>query len=144
TEFVAKRLLRNPTDFAMVLREFYGEDVVSKFVELFTSHLKIAAELVEAGKAGNSSAAADAERRWYVNANQIANFLNSINPYWSVQEWQKLLYDHLAMTKEEAVHMLGQKYEDSIRIFDEIEQQALLMADTMTQGIVKLFSQQFK
>ena len=48
------------------------------------------------------------------------------------------------MTKEEAVHMLGQKYEDSIRIFDEIEQQALLMADTMAQGIVKLFSQQFK
>ncbi len=143
-EFVTNRLLRNPNDFAVVLRELYGEDAVSKFVELFTNHLTIAAELVNAAKADNSSAAADAERRWYANANQIASFFNSINPYWSVQDWQKMLYDHLAMTKEEALHMLAQKYEDSIRIFENIEQEALLMADTMTQGVVKLFSQQFK
>ncbi len=50
-----------------------------------------------------------------------------------------MLYDHLAMTKDEAIYMLTQKYADSINIFDKIEQEALIMADTMTQGIVKLF-----
>jgi len=43
------------------------------------------------------------------------------------------------MTKDEAIYMLTQKYADSINIFDKIEQEALIMADTMTQGIVKLF-----
>ncbi len=138
-EFVTNRLLRNPKDFAAVLRLFYGDDVASHFEKLFTQHLTIAAELVKAAKDGNSAAAAEAEKRWYANADQIAEFLGTINPYWSAQEWKKLLYDHLAMTKNEAVNMLTQKYDESINVFDNIEQQALLMADTMTQGIVRQF-----
>lgn len=143
TEFVTDRLLRNPKDFEEALKPFYGKDIAAKFAELFTSHLTIAAELVTAAKAGDSAATADAERRWYANADEIAAFLSSINPYWSAQEWRKMLYDHLAMTKTEAVDILTQKYEDSISIFDHIEQQALMMADAMTQGLVKQFSQQF-
>lgn len=142
-EFVTNRLLRNPKDFEAALRPFYGEDLAAKFAELFTSHLTIAAELVKAAKAGDSAAAADAEKRWYANADQIAVFLGSINPFWSVQEWQKMLYDHLAMTKTEAVDILTQKYADSIRIFESIEQEALVMADMMTQGIARQFPQYF-
>ena len=138
-QYVTNRLLRNPEDFAEVFSLFYAEDVVSIFVELFTQHLTIAAELVKAAEAGNNAAAADAEKRWYANADQIASFLGRINPYWTEQEWRKLLYDHLSMTKNEAVYMLTQRYEDSINVFDNIEQQALVMADTMTQGILKMF-----
>ncbi|SBV96141.1 hypothetical protein KL86CLO1_10737 [uncultured Eubacteriales bacterium] len=143
-DFVAARLLRNPKDFAAALRPFYGETLTAKFAELFTAHLTIAAELVKAAKAGDSAAAADAERRWYANADQIAAFLGRINPYWSEQEWRKMLYDHLAMTKTEAVEILTQKYEDSINTFEMIEQEALMMADEMTQGIVKQFPQHFR
>lgn len=134
---VTNRLLRNPKDFEAALARFYGKNVAAKFAELLTSHLAIAAELVKAAKAGDTAAAADAERRWYANADQIAAFLGSINPYWSAQEWRKMLYDHLAMTKEEAVDILTQKYPESINIFENIEQEALAMADMMTQGIVK-------
>jgi hypothetical protein len=144
TEFVANRLLRNPKDFEAALRPFYGEDIAAKFAELFTSHLTIAAELVKAAMAGNSDAAADAEKRWYANADQIAAFFGSLNPYWSAQEWQKMLYDHLAMTKTEAVDILTQGYMNSIGTFENIEQQAMVMADTMTRGIVKQFPQQFR
>ncbi len=143
-ELVTDRLLRNPKDFEEALKPFYGKDIAAKFAELFTSHLTIAAELVEAAKAGNSAAVADAEKRWYANADEIADFLSGINPYWSAQEWRKMLYDHLAMTKAEAVDILTQKYGDSINVFDGIEQQALMMADAMTQGLVKQFPQQFR
>ncbi len=142
-ESVTARLLRNPKDFEAALKPLYGEDAAAKFAELFTSHLTIAAELVKAAKAGDNAAAADAEKRWYANADQIAAFLGSINPFWSVEEWQKMLYDHLAMTKTEAVYLLTQKYADSIRIFEKIEQEALAMADMMTAGIVKQFPQYF-
>lgn len=143
-QLVTDRLLRNPKDFETVLTPFYGEAAASKFAELFTSHLAIAAELVKAAKANDSAAAADAEKRWYANADQIASFLAGINPYWSAQEWQKMLYDHLAMTKTEAVDILTQNYADSISMFDRIEQEALAMADRMTQGIVEQFPQYFR
>lgn len=142
-ELVIKRLLRNPKDFEAALKPFYGEKAASKFSDLFTSHLVIAAELVKAAKAGDSKAAADAEKRWYANADEIAAFLASINPYWSQEQWKSMLYNHLAMTKAEAVDMLTKNYAAGIDQFDQIEKQALMMADVMTQGIVSQFPQYF-
>lgn len=143
-KMVTDRLLRNPKDFEAALAAFYGANAAAQFEKLFTSHLVIAAELVKAAKAGNRSAAAQAEKRWYANADEIAGLLAEINPNWSEQEWRKLLYDHLAMTKAEAVDILTRKYQDSISVFENIETEALTMADMMTQGIVKQFSQYFQ
>ena len=142
-ELITTRLLRNPKDFEKILIPVYGETLAAEFSQLFTAHLTIAAELVKAAKAGNNAVAADAERRWYENADQIAAFFSRANPYWSAQEWQKMLYDHLAMTKNAAANYLTQKYVDAIRGFDDIERQALAMADMMTQGIVKQFPEYF-
>lgn len=144
TEFVAARLLRNPKDFEAALRPLYGEEIATKFADLFTGHLTIAAELVKAAKTGDNAAVADAEHRWYANADQIATFLGRINPYWSEVEWKKMIYDHLAMTKTEAVDILSQKWENSISTFEKIEQEALMMADVMTDGIIKQFPQHFR
>ncbi len=138
-EFVANRLLRNPKDFAEVLHLFYGTDVVSEFTKLFTKHLTIAAELVKNLKERDTASAADAERRWYANADQLAEFFGRINPFCPEEEWRKMLYEHLSMTKNEAVYMLMGRYEDSINTFDDIEQQALIMADTMTEGLIEFF-----
>ncbi|MDD4588577.1 MAG: hypothetical protein PHC60_09345 [Heliobacteriaceae bacterium] len=64
-DLVTKRLLRNATDMANAFRPFYGDRIASEFGRLMKEHLVIAAELVKAAKAGQSQAAADAERRWY-------------------------------------------------------------------------------
>jgi hypothetical protein len=138
-DFVTNRLLRNPKDFKAALKLFYGDRIASRFADLFTSHLVIAAELVRAAKAGDNAAAADAEKRWYANADEIAAFLAGINPYWSERDWKAMLHKHLAMTKSEAVDMLTGKYAESISVFDQIEKQALEMADVMTNGIVRQF-----
>ncbi|MGC6176761.1 LysM peptidoglycan-binding domain-containing protein [Lacrimispora sp. 38-1] len=143
TDLVTNRLLRNPKDFEEILKLLYGDRKASTFADLFTNHLVIAAELVNAAKAGDSNAAADAEKRWYENADEIADFLASINPYWSREDWKKMLYQHLEMTKDEAVNMLTGKYSESITGYDQIEEQALVMADMMTNGIVNQFPDVF-
>jgi len=137
---VTKRLLRNPKDFEAALKPFYGDMAASRFASLLTDHLTIAAELVKAAKAGDSNAAADAEKRWYANADKIAAFLASINPFWSESEWRDMLHEHLALTKTEAVQILTKKYSESISTFDTIEKQALGMADTMAAGMAKQFT----
>lgn len=140
---VTARLLRNPKDFAQALRPFYSEKTLSRFTELFTAHLVIAAQLVAAAKEGDTAKAEQAEKDWYANADQIAAFLASINPFWSERTWKDLLYEHLRMTKDEAVALLTGEYEKAITLLDAIEQQALKMADVMTAGIIRQFPARF-
>ncbi|MFL0197747.1 acetylglutamate kinase [Clostridium sp. WILCCON 0269] len=140
---VTQRLLRNPVDFEKALKPFYGDRIASQFRDLLKSHLIIAAELVKAAKAGNNQAAANAEKRWYANADEIANFLGRINPYWSQGDWQTMLHEHLKLTKSEAVDILTGNYAEGIKLYDEIEKQALKMADVMAKGIIKQFPRKF-
>ncbi|MED4750711.1 LysM peptidoglycan-binding domain-containing protein [Brevibacillus choshinensis] len=143
-DLTTKRLLRNPGDMANVLKPFYGNENAAHFEKLFTEHLVIAVQLVKAAKAGNNRAAADAERRWYANADEIASFLHSINPFWSEEVLRAMLHEHLALTKNQAVFRLTKDYASDIATFDKIEQQALEMADAFSDGVVKQFSTYFE
>ena len=136
-ECSSKRLLQNAPDFAKVFRHYYGSKNANEFECLMTEHLTIAAQLVQAAKAGDHEEASRQERKWYENANDIACFLNYINPYWSEKEMSAMWYKHLALTKNEAVAIMTNKYCESVRIFDEIEQEALKMADCFSQGIIR-------
>jgi len=142
-DLVIKRLLRNPTDFENALRPLYGSNTAKNFSDLFTSHLVIASELVNASAAGNTQAAADAEKRWYANADDIASFLASINPYWSKDGWKRMLLEHLDLTKSEAVYWITRDYNKAIAIYDDIQMNALGMADMMTAGITRQFPDMF-
>lgn len=143
-DVVTERLLRNPRDFQAALEPLYGPQIAGEFARLFTEHLTIAAELVQAANAGDTVAAADAERRWYMNADEIARFLARINPFWAQREWREMLHDHLALTKAEALAILAMNIEQGILIFDQTELQAMGMADLMTEGIVRQFPTQFR
>ncbi|WP_232696838.1 LysM peptidoglycan-binding domain-containing protein [Brevibacillus daliensis] len=138
-QFVTKRLLRNPPDIANLIKPYYGEKNAAIFNQLFTEHLVIGAELVKAVKAGDSNAAARIEKRWYKNADDIAAFLSSINPNWPMRDLQKMLYEHLGLTEQEAGYRIHNDFASDIATFDKIEQQALMMADALTAGIVKQF-----
>ena len=136
---VTLRLLRNPADFADEFRPLYGEQIALRFQELLTEHLVIAAELVNAAKAGDAAAVERLRRKWYANAEEIACFLAGINPFWSACVWRDLLFDHLRMTEDEAVQILTGRYGESIEEFDAIEAEALKMADVMSCGIIRQF-----
>jgi hypothetical protein len=143
-EFVTRRLLRNPEDFADALRPFYGESIASRFSGLLTEHLVIAAELIKAIKAGLTKKAKDAEKRWYQNAKDIAAFLAQINPFWSEESWKAMMFEHLRLVTAEAVEMLRGNYQASINATDENEEHVLEMADMMITGIIMQFPEQFE
>lgn len=106
---------------------------------MLTEHLTIAAALVNAAKVSDTAAANEARKKWYANADAIAAFLASINPYWSRQEWQMMLYDHLKITEDEAVYRLSGQFARDVALYDALEDQVLLMADHMADGIQKQF-----
>lgn len=140
---VTNRLLRNPIDFQMALEPFYGRRIAGMFAALLRDHLVIASELVSAARNGDTDRAADAERRWFENADEIAAFLGRINPHWSSQAWRSMLYEHLELTKAEAVSQITNDFAGGISLFDQIENQSLEMADVMIEGTVRQFPRSF-
>jgi hypothetical protein len=140
---VTARLLQNALDMGNLLKPFYGNRIAAKFSNLIREHLLIAADLVKAAKAGNRKAVADAERRWYANGEEIAEFLSRINPFISRAEFQEMFFEHLALTTKEALYTLQNKYQSSIAVFNKIEEEALQMADTITNAIIKQFPRMF-
>jgi hypothetical protein len=133
------RLLRNPGDIAAVFRPLYGNSIADRLSDLIKEHLVIAADLVKAAKAGNSAAAAEIERRWYANADEIAAFLSCINPYWSREGMTRMWHEHLSLVKAQAVARLKKDYRSDIALYDEGERLLLDMADDFTCGIIRQF-----
>jgi len=137
--FVQQRLLRNATDLGNCLRPFYGDSIADRYTALIKEHLLIAAQLVTAAAKGDAATAEAKERDWYRNADDIAHFLHTINPYISREAIQKMFYMHLALTKTEAVTMIQKDYQADVDIFDEIEAEALAMSDMIASAIVMQF-----
>lgn len=136
---VTDRLLRNPKDFAQLLTPLYGKEIADQFQQLLTTHLLIGADLVNAAKNQQGDKADEARKKWYENAEDIAQFLAGINPYWDEEQWKQMLFSHLQMTEEEATLRLQGNYAQDIMVFDSIEEEALKMADYMSSGMIKQF-----
>lgn len=139
-EAVTDRLLRNPVDFYFLLRSFFGERAALAFRDLLSEHLMLAADLVRATMAGDTDKANRINSRLYENADEISNLLSSINQFWSFNEWRNMLYMHLDLAKEMAEEMINGNFEDSINTYDKFEEEVLMMAGIMAQGLMNFIN----
>ena len=135
------RLLRNTTDMGNALRPFYGEQLGDQTRALIKDQLVIASDLVKAAKAGDMQSFESIYKKWHANADDIVNFLISINPYISQQDTRENYYEYLDLTKKGMVFLLQKDYPSSINTFDEIERHGLEMADGISSAIIKQFPQ---
>ncbi|WP_404828792.1 hypothetical protein [Sporosarcina quadrami] len=142
-EFVLARLLRNATDMGDALRPYYGDEIADAYSKLISEHLTIAADLVTAAVNGETKKVEEKEAEWYRNADEIAEFLHAINPYIDKEEFRRMFYSHLALTKFEAICMIQGNYALEVQVFDRIEAEALMMADMISEGIFKQFPYMF-
>ena len=138
------RLLKNQEDIGNAIKPYYTDEAGNQLTDLLKSHILIAADLVNAAKAGNDNAVADADERWSDNADAIATFLADANPNWSEEELSDMLHDHLNVTRAEAVARLQGNYAADIEAFDAVHAQAMQMADALSEGIIAQFPQRFE
>jgi len=138
-EFVLKRLLRNATDMGNMIRRLYGDQVATTYSELIQEHLLVAADLVNAAIADDEEEVAIQNQKWHENADEIAVFLNSVNPFLPEEEVRAMFYEHLDLTTQEAVAMMNGDFQEDIDVYDEIEKQAREMADMISDAMVKAY-----
>jgi hypothetical protein len=138
-EAASTRLLKNQEDIGNAIVPYYGSAAGAKLTDLLKQHILIAVDLVTAAKAGDNAKQTDADKRWHDNAAEIATFLSNANPNWPRQTLLDMLNQHLALTTQEAVARLQQRWTDDAATFDRIFEQAMMMADALSDGIAKQF-----
>jgi hypothetical protein len=145
TEATVARLLRNQTDIGNAIKPFYGPAAGNALTLELRRHILIAADLIAAAKAGDAARVAAEQARWGRNADDIAALLSRANP----RNWQRgavraMLGEHLRLTTLEAVARIQGDWAADVAAYDRIHRHALMMADTLSSGLVKQFPQRFR
>ena len=136
------RLMKNQDDIGNAVKPFYGDSAGRKLTELLKDHIRIASEVVDAAARSDKVKVEDASKRWGLNADQLAMFLAGSNPAnWKVDDLKTMLHEHLTLTTREVTAYLGKDWKGSIEAYDKVRDQALMMADALSSGIMKQFPQ---
>jgi len=140
----AGRLLSNQGDIGNTFATYYGSTVGNQLTALLQEHIIIAADILVAAHAGDGDAAAEAQARWYVNGDAIADFLHRINPRnYRRAETREMFKMHLDTTLTEAVARLTGDFDADLEAYDEVHHHMLEMADFLSNGIIKQFPRRF-
>jgi hypothetical protein len=139
------RLLQNQVDIGNAIKPFYGDAAGEQLTALLKEHIVGAVALLAAAKSGDSGLLEQRRAAWYVNGNQIADFLHGANPAnWPRVVMRDMMKRHLDQTLDEAVHRLGGDYAADVRDYDEIHHHILEMADALSAGIIAQFPRRFR
>lgn len=139
----ADRLLKNQEDIGTAIAGYYGKAAGEKLTALLKDHILIAADVVAAAKEGNDAKFKEANTKWHANADEIALFLSQANPNWPKDAVQHMMYEHLKLTTDEASARIKKDWVGDIAAFEKVFDEIMMMADTLTQGIVKQFPNKF-
>jgi hypothetical protein len=134
---VTERLLRNQDDIGSAIKPIYGDEAGKKLAALLRDHILIAAEIVKAAKAKDTKAVDAGQKKWRGNADDIAAFLASANPYWKKPALTEMLYKHLDLTTAEVVSRLKMDWKADIQAYDAGHEHMLMFADMLSEGIIK-------
>lgn len=141
---VLARLLKNQQDIGNAIKPYYGEAAGNKLTELLTAHISIAGKLVNAAKSGNQADLEKYNNEWFKNADDMAKFLSGANPNWSHIQLKDLLDTYLQLVADDVAARLVKNWEADIIVFDKGEDHIIMLADTLSEGIIKQFPNQFK
>jgi len=141
----AARLLRNQEDIGNAIKPYYGRQAGNRLTTLLKDHIGGAVELLQAAKAGADANFAASKQAWYRNGQQIARFLSNANPrFLPFVATNRLMKGHLDQTLDEAAHRLAGDFRADIRDYDRIHRHILMMADAISNGIIKQFPGRFR
>jgi phage terminase Nu1 subunit (DNA packaging protein) len=141
---VLDRLLKNQQDIGDAFKPYYGEEAGNKLAALLREHILIAGKIVDAAKQGNQAEVETYNKEWFRNADDIAQFLSSANPNWSNKQLKDLLYMHLQLVTDSVKARLTKDWDADVIAFDKGQEHIIMLADVLSEGVIKQFPQQFK
>lgn len=141
-EIIGNRLYNIPTELGNVLEVFFGNTIARTIENMFREQIVIGAHILRAEKTGDTQTINQNTERLYQNVDRMAAYFAQINSNWDEQTWKNLLYEYYKTTILEMVLILSGKYEESVKLYEGLEDQALNIADYMARGMIPYFTNQ--
>lgn len=139
SQVIADRLTKLPEAFSGLLRQYFTPQQADAFQALLEEHITALMALIVA-EINNDDRTVDQEtRNLYANVDRLSAYLSSINEYWNQAEWQDLLNDYIEMLLAGLVAQIAKEYAREIDIFDDLQTQAIRIADYMAKGMIQRF-----
>jgi len=139
----ANRLMKNQEDIGAAVAGFYGKAAGDSLTTLLKEHISIAVDIIKFAKAGDKASQEQADAKWHRNAEAIADFLAKANPNWPRATLVNMMNVHLSTTTDEVVARLTKNWDADVRAFDKVYDHILMMADALSDGIIKQFPDKF-
>lgn len=145
TQDTVDRLLRNQVDIGNAIKPFYGSAAGAKLTTLLKQHITEAAGIIADAKAGDQQKLTADITAWYANADAISHFLAGANPrFWPFKAVDSMMHEHLKLTTAEAVDHLQGKFAADVKDYDAVHREILMMADSLSNGIIAQFPARFR
>ena len=100
-------------------------------------------DIIKHAKAGDKAAQQQADAKWHQNGDAIADFLSKANPNWPRATLVDMMNKHLSTTTDEVVAGLTKNWDADVRAYDAVYNHILMMADALSDGIIKQFPAKF-
>lgn len=131
--FVAQRVQRNDAELGQILGSIYGLEAGQKFEHLLGEYIRILSEIVQTIKFGNNTDLL--VQQWNSVAEEIAEFLSQLNPYWEKTVVKALINDEMKLEFEFASNLKNERFEQGIANFDPALDNARQAARLMLYGV---------
>jgi hypothetical protein len=139
----AGRLMKNQEDIGAAVAAYYGKDAGDKLTTLLKEHISIAVDIIKFAKAGDKSSQQQAGAKWKKNGEDIAEFLSKANPNWPRATLVTMMTEHLSTTTDEVVARLTKNWDADVKAYDKVYHHIVMMADALSDGIIKQFPAKF-
>lgn len=137
-------LLANQARIGNAVKPYYGRAAGNQLTKLLEEHILGAVDVLVAARSGDAAQLRQAQRAWSVNGRQIADFLHAANRRFLRRgPAREMMQLHLDQVTEQAVHELRGEYAASARAYAPYIRHILMMADMISDGIIKQFPGRF-
>jgi hypothetical protein len=138
------RLVANQADIGAAIVPFYGQEAGDQLTALLTTHIQQAVPVLTAAQESDQEALDQALADWYINAEEIADFLSAANPEnWPQSATRPMMEHHIDTTTAYAVDLLNGDYPAAVAAYDEASEHMVMLADALSAGLIAQFPDQF-
>lgn len=144
-EETIQNLIQRQNEIVNAIRPFYGNDAGDDLAELLEEHTLIGVTMLQAARKADPQAFEDSVERWYSNADEIAEFFQETNQEnWPLRKTQPMIRAYLDLTLEEALARWNGDFAASDAAHDKVQNQALKIADMLSEGLINRFRGRFQ
>lgn len=140
---VYARLSRIPAEFINALRDFFGDNPILNDYQMQLNELvDLIDSFTSAQMEGNTEELQRITQLLYQNANDRANSLASLNPYWNQSEIRSLLNNNITGTLQQSTTFLTGNYAANTDIYSTLLLQAEDISELIAQGLISYINSQ--